>query len=53
MIKVYTAFRCHDSVEWAINEMDGMEVWYGAENQPNYVRLIDVPNTLGYLVTRR
>lgn len=55
MIKLHTAFPfwkgCYG--RWGyINDIDGIEVWYGPEDQLNYVRLIDAPNTLAYDVIR-
>jgi serine/threonine protein kinase len=55
MIKLHTAFpfwkECHGRRVY-INDIDGIEVWYGPEDQPNYVRLIGSPNTLAYDVIR-
>lgn len=40
-------------MRWAyVNDIDGIEVGYGPEDQPNYIRFIDVPNTLAYDVIR-
>jgi hypothetical protein len=56
MIKLHTAFpfwkECHGRRGY-INDIDGIEVWYGPEDQPNYVRLIGPLNTLAYDVIRR
>jgi len=57
MIKLHTAFpfwkECYGRWD-CINDIDGIEVWYGPEEQPNYyVRLIDSPNTLAHDIIRR
>jgi hypothetical protein len=55
MMKLHTIFSFWKECRGRRAPIDniGTQVWYGPEEQPNYVRLIDTPNTLAYEIVRR
>ena len=55
MMKPHTIFSFWEECRGRRAPIDyiGTQVWYGPEEQPNYVRPIDIPYTLAYEIIRR